>query len=468
MSKYENLQAEHQRLLQRKDAESSSPAFLQAVQDYIQYVKMEAAWVESPRDRSQLRANLRFWASYVFDNTGTYPDTTLLPAGSVGMAEEPVAAEAPVGAETPGEEAAGETVKGLDANVPPAKLPFYRRKIFWMFVAGTAAVLLLLYVFLQVLPLQTTQDPTQTPKPSLPPTATEYTETIPFTHTPTSDPPPKTPEPSMPPGEVEALLSTQIVLFNQALSAVETPMPTETPYSVTGGEMEGDYVWMQAVLTAGEHPNGCGARTLVLSIVPTDGLEKLANSTALVTVSNAGQGEQLYSGFLDFNGKQLDIRLPTQGAEMLLVQVDAAGFLFDTVILQFTPDCSRNLTSITYQTQADAGQISETLSGIQSVEVMLSLGWRLETWGPAALWDGWVASLFLTASGGDGSYIYWAEGNVAVQAGAPLPDARLVVTQAGCERAFLRVGVTSGGEHLTRPFSLLSPYCLEGSDSIRP
>jgi hypothetical protein len=80
MTKYEELQAEHQKLLDQKEASSDAKAMLAAVQAHIERVKTEAAHVNDPRDRSQLRANLRFWASYVFDRTGAYPDTSLRPA----------------------------------------------------------------------------------------------------------------------------------------------------------------------------------------------------------------------------------------------------------------------------------------------------------------------------------------------------------------------------------------------------
>lgn len=466
MSKYDRLQDEHQSLLERKDTEANSPAFLQAVQDYIQAVKTTAAWVDDPRDRSQLRANLRYWASYVFENTGTYPDTTLFPAGSVGMLEG-------AGPEESGaEENSGEVVKGLDVDnppPPPTKPPFYRRKIFWILVAGAAGLLLLCYGGLQILPKllpQVTTPPTMTPKPYETSTPTQYVEVLPTTQTPTSIVPPQTPEP--PSGEIEALLSTQIVLLNQVLPAMETPVPTPTEYSISSGEVEGQFVWMQAEVTAEPHPSGCGARTLRMFIIPTEGMEKFAGASALVTVSTAGKGEVLYSGSVGLNGKELSVRLPTEGADLLLVQVDATGFLFDTVILQFAADCSQNLTTLAYQTQADAKQIDQVFSAMAFDQSILSLDWRLETWGPSALWDGWAASLYLAASGGDGSYIYWGEGSLDANADAPLPGARLVVTQRGCERAFLRVGVTSAGAQLTRPISLLSPYCLTGENTLRP
>ena len=45
----------------------------------IQHMCVAAEDISAPRERDQLRAILRFWASYVYDMTGTYPDTTLRP-----------------------------------------------------------------------------------------------------------------------------------------------------------------------------------------------------------------------------------------------------------------------------------------------------------------------------------------------------------------------------------------------------
>jgi hypothetical protein len=80
MTKFEELQHAHQRLLDRVDEVTDKAAFVSEVQSYVTRVCEEAVDVSAPRDRDQLRANLRFWASYVYDATGTYPNTTMRPA----------------------------------------------------------------------------------------------------------------------------------------------------------------------------------------------------------------------------------------------------------------------------------------------------------------------------------------------------------------------------------------------------
>lgn len=78
-SKYDELQAYHQNLLKQYEAGSPSEELINNIQDYVKRVREEAELVSDPQDREQLRANLSFWASIIYDATGTYPNTTLRP-----------------------------------------------------------------------------------------------------------------------------------------------------------------------------------------------------------------------------------------------------------------------------------------------------------------------------------------------------------------------------------------------------
>jgi hypothetical protein len=80
MTKFEELQAAHERLLEQSKAPEDVTVFVDEVQREIQNMCVAAEDVPAPRERDQLRAILRFWASYVYDHTGTYPDTTPRPA----------------------------------------------------------------------------------------------------------------------------------------------------------------------------------------------------------------------------------------------------------------------------------------------------------------------------------------------------------------------------------------------------
>jgi hypothetical protein len=80
MTTFQDLQAEHEALLNRHEAPADPAQFWADVQHFIDHIRIEAQYISAPRERDQLRAILRFWSSYVFDKTGTYPDTTLRPA----------------------------------------------------------------------------------------------------------------------------------------------------------------------------------------------------------------------------------------------------------------------------------------------------------------------------------------------------------------------------------------------------
>jgi hypothetical protein len=79
MTTFQDLQAEHETLLKRHEAPDDPTQFWVAVQSFIDRVRSDAEYISAPRERDQLRAILRFWASYVFDRTKTYPDTTMRP-----------------------------------------------------------------------------------------------------------------------------------------------------------------------------------------------------------------------------------------------------------------------------------------------------------------------------------------------------------------------------------------------------
>ena len=115
MTKFDELQQTHQRLLDRMDEVTDKAAFVREVQDYVSRVCDEAVDVPAPRDRDQLRANLRYWASYLYDATGTYPNTTMRPA-------RPVAAGSPETIATP-PAAPAPTVPPPETPAPPTGAP---------------------------------------------------------------------------------------------------------------------------------------------------------------------------------------------------------------------------------------------------------------------------------------------------------------------------------------------------------
>lgn len=85
MAPFDELQREHERLLEKAEA-----ADIAEVIAYIDRARALSAQVGDPRERDQLRANLRYWASYAYDRNGTYPTTTLLPAAIAKSIAPPI------------------------------------------------------------------------------------------------------------------------------------------------------------------------------------------------------------------------------------------------------------------------------------------------------------------------------------------------------------------------------------------
>jgi hypothetical protein len=125
-------------------------------------------------------------------------------------------------------------------------------------------------------------------------------------------------------------------------------------------------------------------------------------------------------------------------------------------------DCARDQVSIVYESQTGFDVWQQASQAGSSSD--LDLSWKLLTWGPQALSENkWVASLALQASGGNGTYVYFAQGNLATPTASSglLPDGRLVLEQAACVSALAQVGVTSAGQSYSRALAmqLVMPEC---------
>jgi hypothetical protein len=144
MTKFEELQAAHEHLMEQSKAPANVDAFVIDVQHGIQQMCVAAEDVPAPRERDQLRAILRFWASYVYDHTGTYPDTTLRPA----ISREPKGPSRLGGVEvladsvTITEDAVGrDKIASSSSELSRARSP-----LFWIAVAAGAVFIVLLAV----------------------------------------------------------------------------------------------------------------------------------------------------------------------------------------------------------------------------------------------------------------------------------------------------------------------------------
>lgn len=459
MNKFQELQEEHQRLLEALEAGREAESLEPEVQAYVQRVRSQASAVGSSRDRDLLRANLRFWASYLYDASGVYPDTTLHPpqdlrppgeqhgclASLIRSIFSPGAAR-----QQPRERAPGGLVEYA--------LPILMVSVVVLIVLGYWG---LNYGQRLVSPVPTEvekapSEPDESPIPSVTRTSQPpaLTQTAAIAAVPS-----ETPRPDPTATGVMTALPSETATSQPSRTPVPTPTITPPVAAIDDWEMA------LASFAVETRPGGCGARTLSIHVNWEEPPEELQIGPANLTITRAGSGSLAHQGFLDLAGKPLDIELPVASLkETFLVQVDHPALTFNSVILQYLPDCSNNHIQIDYELPV----LSRPLERTALTAGALGLNWYLVTWGPSPFDDAWIAVLVLQPQGGDRNYIYWAEEVVnddpgqtlpgQALPGQPLPDNRLTVMGYGCEPAKVKVGVTSAGETIFRKL-ILAPYC---------
>ena len=396
MTKFEELQQLHQRLLDRMDEVTDKAAFAREVQAYVTRVCDEAVDVPAPRDRDQLRANLRYWASYLYDATGTYPNTTMRPSR--------LTAESP-------ERAAIPTAPASPAAPSAQKRPAW---LIWGALALIAAVALLVLISaLQPLAIPAsailTPEPAPTPTPF--PTNTPAVFVTTFPHAPALD--------------------------------LITPTPDQgVIIPVTGGPA----VWI-AKTTVGLSKKGCDQRSILVKVPP---------GTLDVELSIIGSGEVVAYATLDesMNAVSFDLSQQSAASTYLLQVTDPNSLsnqVFASVIIHFADDCSRNTQAIEYVEASE--ELSSTLSPSYS-DPALPLRWYLVTWGPAPSTGSptdWVAQIVLQAEGGNGYYVYFAN-NEALPADSSTAQSEL------CQPISQTVGVISNGLASSRTVLIMPPF----------
>jgi hypothetical protein len=75
------LQAKHEDLLQKQliVSDDSQQVLAKEIREYIEETKLGAKYIFSNTERNQLRANLRYWANYLYSLDGKFPNTDLAP-----------------------------------------------------------------------------------------------------------------------------------------------------------------------------------------------------------------------------------------------------------------------------------------------------------------------------------------------------------------------------------------------------
>jgi len=77
MKQFRELQAEHERLLKKQ---INDEIVLADIEAFINQIVVSSKKISSPGERDQLRANLRYWSNYLYEETGEYPNKDLYPS----------------------------------------------------------------------------------------------------------------------------------------------------------------------------------------------------------------------------------------------------------------------------------------------------------------------------------------------------------------------------------------------------
>ena len=459
MTMYDDLQAEHRALLEQREAGSNSDELRVAVAAYIRRVRSEARHVSNPRNRDQLRANLRFWASFLYDQTGTYPETTLSPSSGFTLTAKPV-------------------------------LGGPSRWLFW----GTAVVILVFLVSIVVVAFLNVADQISLSMPSTAinelVTQIQSQQTVSARQSTQTAAAPRTPTPSSTPtvtatprlSTTPDILRTFVSESTQAAATdfAGTATAEQQTYFPTTGGGENARLALLPTIVAQASPLGCGGRSIQVGFALSD-TSKIQNSPAFsetvatitsrdlqVSVIPAGGGRTIGSNSRpddagDVNELKFNLAGYALSASTYLVHVEHSTLTVADVIVQFPEDCSQDEVEITYTW----GLVSSLSVAELTRDANLSLRWDLLTWGPTPqIQQGstapvWVALLSLKAQGGDGRYVFW---NFDPSAGTfdPLSESLLTITgYAACEPARTLVGVTSGGVTVTREILIYSPLCIQ-------
>lgn len=499
---YRNLQDEHQRLLEWRESASDSQEFLNTVRAYIERTRQDSQWVTASRSRNQLRANLRFWASYLYDHTGAYPDTSLLPpldmetggaytGGSYAPQAEmeaaaleeaagpevnpPAPQDSPVrgGLNSPARQMSPEAMRAnlrpliqaqpAQSAQPQTRLP--------MLIGGGALLVVLVLVAIWAISNLSgggTQNFPQedTPVAFLPtavdvpifestPTAISIETAIPE-FDPTAEPLPTLEPLATGTPLVEATPSENLVPTMQPF-----PTPTGAVIAPEGGGaengLEPDDMAANTFLGRAESGglSSCRSRSVTLRFARPAVFDGVALDPALVQLSEASTGSVAAEARWVM-GKPLTINLPAASTQTtLLLQITHPQLVFSTHILLFTADCAQNTVQLAFDTlnwQPEA--LSSGAAG--EIQTPVPLKWTLLNWGPAPDGSAWVALLQVNA--GENAF-YWMRGDTFSVQDEPLMDGRLMVGAAMCEPALVWVDVTLAGETLRYPLILQAPVC---------
>lgn len=359
MTPFDELQREHARLL-----ENTETVELAAVAAYIDRARHQSDQIGDPRERDQLRANLRYWASVVYDRSGTYPTTTLLPA-AIAKSIGPVAPE----------------------KAKPVPAP-----VRWPWLIGLGVVIVLVAaIFLSQLGLMR-------PAPAQPSdlaTATAVTGSA---------------------AAQPRSLPTTTELYDK---------PGSDPAAQLLGRMQAGAKFYAIARTADDQ------WLKITTVDQTSGWIKTADSGA---------------------DRDALARLPEAAIVIVPTSTFTATPLPPTSAANAGDEPTATFARPT-PTRAALRATPTSLPPLPPNALPLQVNYQVLTYGPSPFnADAWVIELQVLASGGDGYYVYWVNGQrLADQSG------RYTVEGVACRSAAVTIGATSNGQAMRREVTLKSP-----------
>ncbi len=399
MNSFQELQQKHIDLLRRYETNKESADFIKQVREYIEQVLSASRQIGDSRERNQLRGNLRFWGAYIYDNTGTYPNLTLLPS-EAGSEPTP----------TP----------------QPAPKVWTTGRII-LAILGLFCVIAFIFVFPQVRPYS------QTPLPTL--TPIDLTALF------------STPADSM----------TDIASFAtgtaMAIGPTLPPVATELP-ATDGGEILG-HAFSTTDIQNGKE---CSTHTINIQVIHDFGPNQSVEP-AVLTISEEGTFHNIVERQIPLNQgrlledvrREVDLEIDIPDASgSYLVYIDHPKFTFEAVIIQHLPQCDGNLITIAYDIPTgDYGELQSRPN--------LGLQLGLMAWGPypstdlEAVPEG-VAKFNISQNGNETDKIFWlSDGSGDFQ---PIQNEEFIADTT----LLYTIGVTSEGRTVSIPFSIVTPY----------
>jgi hypothetical protein len=401
MSSFQELQQKHIDLLRHYETNKESADFIKQVREYIEQVLSASRQIGDSRERNQLRANLRFWGAYIYDNTGTYPNLTLLPSEA---AAEPTPAP------------------------QPAPNPLNARLI-------TVAVLVVLCIVVLLVAFPRARPYSQTP----PITSTPIDSTALFS----------TPADSM--TDIASFATGTVMAIGPTL----TPIPTSTDLPMTGG---GGMLGRAFSSTDIQDGTDCSSHRINIQVIHDFAADQPVEP-AVLTVSEEGTFRNIVERQIPLNQGRLledvrreidmEIDIP-EASGSYLVYIDHPRFTFDSFIIQHLPGCQGNLINIAYDVPTN------DYDELQS-RPKLGLQIGLMAWGPypstepEAAPEG-IARLHVSRSGSEADNIFWISDGSG--------DFQLVQNDEFIADTMIdySIGVTSEGQTVSIPFTVYAPY----------